>query len=107
MEVQKELLSILLVTSGSRGDRLLFKYPFEVQQKKTSVKSRYTNILKQFIINMVKMDSLSSFLVEMKCLLFLNGSTSIHPRVYSPHIHIHPHNYSPTEVAPIRPHIYI
>ncbi|WAQ97433.1 NPRL3-like protein [Mya arenaria] len=40
---QNELLSILFVTSGTRGDRLLFKYPLDTQFRKASGKGRPKN----------------------------------------------------------------
>ena len=33
MEVNTEFISVIFVTSGTRGDRLLFKYPFEVDNQ--------------------------------------------------------------------------
>ncbi|XP_052227787.1 GATOR complex protein NPRL3-like isoform X2 [Dreissena polymorpha] len=43
MSEQNELLSILFVTSGSRGDRLLFKYPVEASSRASSGKGRARN----------------------------------------------------------------
>ena len=38
-------ISIILISSGSRGDRLLFKYPFETEDIKESLKQGEAYIL--------------------------------------------------------------
>lgn len=42
-EEENELLSIILVTSGTRGERLLFKYPFDTQERQEKGKGTYVS----------------------------------------------------------------
>ena len=48
-----ELLSIIFVTSGTRGDRLLFKYPFEQDKKPRASQSKQPILFAQATIFMI------------------------------------------------------
>ena len=65
-------ISIILISSGSRGDRLLFKYPFETEDIKESLKQGEAYILSniQIIdIDLVHLHKVSILLLYLSFIL--------------------------------------